>query len=189
MTAEHERRTMNSIGQRQTRRLSTSSCWSGAGSGSPSIDADHLVDARIDAAVEIALLEQRHDGVVDDAARGRIGAARLRGRTAPRCACARSSLATISTAPSSTPLRPSFQASREPHAELRDVFGLGRRQDQHRDLRALARLERGELVFERGLLRGGERAGEIGDARFEPRQRNLRVRRRRDGRRAARATQ
>ena len=31
-------------------------------------DADHLVDAGIDAAVEIALLEQRHDRVVDDAA-------------------------------------------------------------------------------------------------------------------------
>ena len=69
------------------------------------------------------------------------------------------------------PLRPSFQASSEPHAELRDVFGLGGRQDQHRDLRALARLERRELFFERGLLRGGQRAGEIGDARFERRQR------------------
>ena len=63
----------------------------------------------------------------------------------------------------------------EPHAELRDVFGLGRRQDQHRDLRALARLERGELFFERRLLRGGERAREIGDARLERRQRHLRV--------------
>ena len=73
----------------------------------------------------------------------------------------------------------------EPDPELRDVLGLGRRQDQHRDLRALARLERRELFLERGLLRGRQRAGEIGDARLERRQRDLRVRRRRRGPRAA----
>ena len=35
--------------------------------------ADHLVEAGVDAAVEIALLEQRRDGVVDDAAAGDVG--------------------------------------------------------------------------------------------------------------------
>src|SRR5581483_240904 len=43
----------------------------------------------------------------------------------------------------------------------------------HRDLRALARLERGELAFECGALLGAERAGGIGDARLQPRHRYL----------------
>jgi hypothetical protein len=52
------------------------------------------------------------------------------------------------------------------HADpvLLDLLGRGRRHDQHRDLRALARLEGAELLLERGALRGHQRAGPIGDA-------------------------
>ena len=55
--------------------------------------------------------------------------------------------------------------------ELLDVLGLRGRHDQHRDLRALALLERGQLLLERRLLLGGQRAGEIGDPRLERRHR------------------
>ena len=81
-----------------------SSCAVGRGQRLAVDDADHLIDAGVDAAGEIALLEQRHDGVVDDAARSRIGERAFEAVAAPRCACARSFFATISIAPSSTAL-------------------------------------------------------------------------------------
>ena len=65
--------------------------------------------------------------------------------------------------------------------------GFVRRHDQHGDLRALALFERGEFAFERLLLLRVERAGEIGDARGQRRDR-LRIvgRRRRRNRDSAR---
>ncbi len=56
---------------------------------------------------------------------------------------------------------------------LLDRLRLSRRQHQHRDLAALAALEIAQLGIQRLYLGSGQRAGEIGDARFERRHRDL----------------
>ena len=66
-------------------------------------------------------------------------------------------------------------------AELLDGLGLGRRQQQHGDLRLAAALDGRKLRFEAAALRGVERVGQIGDAGVQRRQRH-RLGRQADGR-------
>ena len=76
-------------------------------------------------------------------------------------------LAISSSAPSSTLLRPSFHWSTTRIEYCSISSGFDARHDQHGQLGALGGLERGELLLERPLLLGGERAGQVGDTRGE----------------------
>ena len=133
-------------------------------------DLHHLVEAGADAAVDIALAEQRLDGLVDDAVGGRVGQRALEPVAhfdAQRAILQRHQQqhAVVGLV---APELPGVD-----HADriLLDGLGLRGRHDQHRDLRALALLERRELAFQLGLLAGRQRAGEIGDPRLQRRYR------------------
>ena len=89
---------------------------------------------------------------------------------------ARSSFATSSSTPSSTPLRAELPGFRDADRVLLDRFRLRRRHDQHGDLAALPRFERAQLLIERRDLLLRQRAGEIGDRRAQRRDRDLRER-------------
>ncbi len=96
----------------------------------------------------------------------------------------RSFLATVSSRPSPTSLRPSFQLDRDALRERGDVLGPRRRHDQDDDLRAALLLDRRELGAERLGLRRRERRRLVDDAAGEDRHRHqvLRLRGREDER-------
>ena len=69
----------------------------------------------------------------------------------------RSFLATVSSRPSPTSFRPSFQFEATRCRERGDVFGSRRRHDQDHDLRAALLFDRRELAAERLALRRSQR--------------------------------
>ena len=133
-------------------------------------DPDDLVDPGAQAGVILALPEQRDHGLIDDAVAGRVG---QRAFEAVAHLDARRAIvlgeqhehAVVGLGAPELPLLD--------HADrvLLDVLGLRRGHDQHRDLRALARLEGPQLLFEIRLLARGQRAGQVRDPRLELRDR------------------
>ena len=144
----------------------------------------HLVEAGVDAAVEVALAEGGRDGLGNDALRDGIGQHALEAVADldPQVAIVLGNdqqRAVIHLLPIDR-LAAELPRVRDPERVLLDVLGLGGRHDQHRELRALGGLERRELLLERRLLLRGQRAGEIGDARGQLRDRLQAARGRRD---------
>ena len=132
--------------------------------------AEDAIDSVGDAAVEVARAEARHDHVVDDPLRDRVGQWRPRGRSRPRCRSSRSSSRRSGSRRRRRAPRPIFHASatRIPYCSI--VSGSRGRHDQHRHLAALRALERGEPAPRaRAALAGVERAREVGDARARAR--------------------
>ena len=129
---------------------------------------DHLEDAihaGIDARVELALFEQRHDVIRDDALGDGIRQRAF--EAAPHFDAQLAFVlgnyqdrAVVNALAAELP----FFADLD--AVLLDGFRLRRGQQQHRNLPALALLERCEFGFERRSLLAGERGREIGDARL-----------------------
>src|SRR5262249_31907073 len=126
----------------------------------------HLPETRIDALVEVTPTESRRNGLGNDAVRHGIGEYPLEtiahldayamvvlGDEQQRAVI--DLLATDRAAPELPLLDDSYRI-------LLDLLRTRRRHDEHRELRTLAGLESRELLLERGLLFGGERASEIG---------------------------
>ena len=143
-------------------------------------DGDHALDAGRDAAREVALAKARRDGLVDDAAGDEIRERAL--ETAADLDAKRAVLHGDQEQRAVVRLL-APELPRVDHADrvLLDLFRLCGRDDQHRDLRALSRLEVRELRLEARALRARQGAGEVGDTRCE-RRNGLPILRRRSGR-------
>ena len=125
-----------------------------------------LLQSGAHAAVDIALAKQRRDGVVDDALGRDIGQHAFQAVAdldAHRAVLHRHQQQ-HAVVRLFAPQLPGFG-----HADriLLDGLGLGGLHHEQRDLRALALLEGSQLLLQFRLLCGGQRAGEIGDPRFE----------------------
>ena len=134
---------------------------------------DDAVGARIDASLEIPLLERRDDFLLDDALGDRIGNRAFE----PVADLDADFPVILGDQQQHAVVHPS--ASEPPLLEdadciLLDSLGLRRGHQQHCDLAALARFQRRELLLERGAFAGAEGRGEVGDAGFERRDRDLR---------------
>ena len=123
-------------------------------------DPDHPVDARRDAAGEIAALEFRRDVLVDDALGGGVGQ-RAFEAVADLDAQAAVVLGDDEQRAVVDLLAADLPGFRDPERELLDRLGVRRRHDQHRDLAALARLQILQRLRQRGDVAGRERAGLI----------------------------
>ena len=148
---------------------------SGGGSGSPSISSHHLIDTGADGREVLALPQQRHHRVLDDAIGRRIG------QHAFQAVAVLDAQRVIVLGQDQQRavidlLAPELPGVDDADRILLDLLGLRGRHQQHRDLRALARLEVRQLLLELGLLRGSQRSGQIGDARLELRDRLQRLR-------------
>ena len=130
--------------------------------------AHYAVHAGADAAVEVALAEARHDVVVDDALRDGVGQHALQ------------AIADLEFQPPIIlgdhqqhavvhPFAAELPRLLDAHRVLLDGLGLRAGHDEHGELRAFARLELGEGLLERGVLRGVQRAGEVRDAALQRR--------------------
>ncbi|MGY4598431.1 hypothetical protein ACVWXL_006177 [Bradyrhizobium sp. GM22.5] len=126
-------------------------------------DADHAVDARRDAAGEIAAPEFRRDGFIDDAPRRDVGERALEAVTdldaqMPVVLGHNEDGAVVDLLASDLP------GLRDADRELLDGLRVRRRHDQDGDLAALAHLEVLQLLRQRGDVAAGERAGLIDHA-------------------------
>ncbi len=140
----------------------------GLGQGLAVDDGDHALDAGRDAAREVALAESRRDGLVDDAVGDEV-----RERALEPAADLDAKRAVLHRDEEQRAVVRLLAAElpRVDHADrvLLDRLGRCGRHDQHRDLRAFPRLERGELFLERRAFRRRQRAGLVRDARLERR--------------------
>ena len=132
----------------------------------------HAVERGVDAAGEVAFAKARHDDLADDPARGRIVQHALEpvaDLDADRAVVLGDDedRAIVDLLPADFPLLAYAQGV------LLDRFRRGRGHDQHRELRALARLELLQHALEPRLLLPGQGAGEVGDTRGERRDRDL----------------
>jgi len=135
----------------------------------------HLFEAGVDPLIEIAFAEGGCDGFRDDAVGHRVGEHPLETVTHFDADAMivlgdeqqRAIIDLLAAHDAATELPLLDHADRV----LRDVLRAGRRYHEYRELRALRRLEGGELLLESGLLAGGKRPGEVGNARGERRHR------------------
>ncbi len=136
--------------------------------------AQDAIDAGVDAAVIIAALEGRGDVLLDDAIGRRVGQ-----RALEPVADLDAHLAIIERDDQQDAvvhlLAAELPLLDDADRILVDLLGLRRRHDQHGHLAALRLLERCQLRLERRDLVGRERAGGVGDARGERRDRRERL--------------
>ncbi len=140
----------------------------GRGQGLAVDHGNHLLDTGLDAAVVVAHLEVRLDGLIQDAVGGRVRQ------------CAFQAVADLDTHPPVVlgddqyraivdSLAPELPLVRDANAVLLDFLRLGGGNDQDRDLAALLRLQVCQLALEFIDRSAGEGSGEVDDAGRERR--------------------
>jgi hypothetical protein len=129
---------------------------------------DHLLDAGLDAAVVVAQLEMRLDGLVQDAVGGRVRQGTLQA-VADLDAHASVVLGDDQYRAIVDTLAPELPLVRDTNAVLLDVLRLSGGDDQDGDLAAFLRLEIGQFALELVDRSPGKGSGEIDDPSRERR--------------------